>query len=1345
MPNNSSAGSEILSRLQQAPTIHPASASLFTDWSLEPGDVVTVKSDEESYMVPIYTMLMEWTGSPKVDISSSGNQKREPLPALTRRDYATRSAINGMRQKMEDQEEINQQYQHWRTETNQQLTSVYKITGVKFDRYGRPIYQQAKDAQGNPLWETDAQGNPVYDTDLQGNIIYETDEQGNYVLDEHGNKIPRKKPVYVLDEAGNPVPVYDPDSTGSISGQVTQTAQHISAAFEYDPISEETPVFDPKEPYQAGDYVLYPDEDGTPCRFTKDHTGPWTGTDIVWVPKLSAQVYANAEGLKHTVTATMLGETLQGYLKQTAFTSKFGNKIIDNDGNIVKAEFATQVVDGIGVAAISADKIKLNANAIIAAVNDGKEADGETPTSLKIQADRITLDGTTVIKAINGAPASETSGEGQEAVTTKIGINASHILLTGDTLLSGQVTVNNGMFYVLTSLGVGNIGTDIVSINNGKVTAMTHEVKIGGKVNFVVDQSHHYELTAANVPNIFIGASVANNTLTLTKINGTTINFKKATTLNTSGTYTVDGTSVTAGWSGGTYTVVATQTNYNTTTEEDETTVVGTASTTIGISSSSWNSPASETVTADTNHPHGVKYTIAPSINLGYQVTQETGPGSTETIMVDIPDRTGLTISAADITSVYEAGRSAGLSALTWDITSWDYDDTNDVYQCSVRTWDGSTVIDTEYVSLPSLKTVVTNPTTKQSTWWKTSGTNANKYVIPGTSISAQAYLSSDTNNEHGLLNVTGQGSDIVIDPTEAVTAGQNSVNVTGPTWAKSGTGIDSSNTATFTTDADDPNANAEKALALTLSTTLTVNNYSSGSIPIGCTATVSDGTSTVLNKTDSKALGISFEVADAGTATPTQLVSNTTYALKVTKDGTTTNVAYYSTPAGGGTALNPNVIEYGTWSDGKMIFAPDAGTGTAYHLILTHQVSRYRENSHVAIVRTYEYLGEDNYSDTGIITTLKLTQIDNIVYLTKGNDNPSIFTAVAAVEVNGSSVEPRSAYSLSDIQLLSSDAGNVVQKNVTVTYDDGDTDDLSISVDATAITDGGGTSSMVDSIVKNGNVSYSANYKTVTIPVAAKDGNTTLYSTTVSADITDAWQDGYTTGLGESTGDGGISGATLTQTSDSATDHAGWTNKNKDITLSTKYGLIAVEANNGTYYRIRIDASDVYEAGQNSASGDTGGVSGITYDNTSSSTNTNNSTVYANWAKNTSIALPQQYQYALLTVNAKDGSQYKVGINASAVYTAGANSVSLGTKTITSNGTYYASNDGYNGYKSVTVNVGSDYAVSENEISMDTPGTSSSQYSNVARNFTISKNYNYVLIKINVRGTTRRYQLTLA
>ena len=46
--------SKIFRKLADALTFHPAGAKLFMpDWALEPGDIVTVSSDNEDYAVPL--------------------------------------------------------------------------------------------------------------------------------------------------------------------------------------------------------------------------------------------------------------------------------------------------------------------------------------------------------------------------------------------------------------------------------------------------------------------------------------------------------------------------------------------------------------------------------------------------------------------------------------------------------------------------------------------------------------------------------------------------------------------------------------------------------------------------------------------------------------------------------------------------------------------------------------------------------------------------------------------------------------------------------------------------------------------------------------------------------------------------------------------------------------------------------------------------------------------------------------------------------------------------------------------------------------------------------------------
>jgi len=127
------AENQILSRLSSAPTFHPASADLFTNWAIEPGDVVRVKSDDTVYNVPVYSMNLRWTGDSKVEIESTGNQKRDPLPALKRKQYASGRGGYGARKEMDE---------HYSTEfirSNRNIGLQARAIGVKLDENGYPI------------------------------------------------------------------------------------------------------------------------------------------------------------------------------------------------------------------------------------------------------------------------------------------------------------------------------------------------------------------------------------------------------------------------------------------------------------------------------------------------------------------------------------------------------------------------------------------------------------------------------------------------------------------------------------------------------------------------------------------------------------------------------------------------------------------------------------------------------------------------------------------------------------------------------------------------------------------------------------------------------------------------------------------------------------------------------------------------------------------------------------------------------------------------------------------------------------------------------------------------------
>lgn len=166
----SEAEQAIYDRLASAPSFHPASAELLlNDWTLEPGDVVTVRSGANNYSLPIYSLNMNWTGSnidgsensntTRIAIEATGNEKREPLPELKRKQFEQdRASYGGFRAMGQELDEYAQHFTHEVEETNEYLSDTFKIIGVDLDDEGKP----KKDAQGRYIWDDSGTGGEIW-------------------------------------------------------------------------------------------------------------------------------------------------------------------------------------------------------------------------------------------------------------------------------------------------------------------------------------------------------------------------------------------------------------------------------------------------------------------------------------------------------------------------------------------------------------------------------------------------------------------------------------------------------------------------------------------------------------------------------------------------------------------------------------------------------------------------------------------------------------------------------------------------------------------------------------------------------------------------------------------------------------------------------------------------------------------------------------------------------------------------------------------------------------------------------------------------------------------------------
>jgi len=82
----------IYGRLASAPTFHPANADLFTDWTIQGGDILTVNTNNVPHLVPVYSMQMKWTGKPKVTVQSTGDEEMPSIESLAQQKSSTRGS-----------------------------------------------------------------------------------------------------------------------------------------------------------------------------------------------------------------------------------------------------------------------------------------------------------------------------------------------------------------------------------------------------------------------------------------------------------------------------------------------------------------------------------------------------------------------------------------------------------------------------------------------------------------------------------------------------------------------------------------------------------------------------------------------------------------------------------------------------------------------------------------------------------------------------------------------------------------------------------------------------------------------------------------------------------------------------------------------------------------------------------------------------------------------------------------------------------------------------------------------------------------------------------------------------
>ena len=208
------------------------------------------------------------------------------------------------------------------------------------------------------------------------------------------------------------------------------------------------------------------------------------------------------------------------------------------DGNGIDA----RVVKAEGEIVTHTAEIKVTEDAIKQEVTDRSKADNQLSGRINVQAGKISLvveekDGENVIRAASIVTAINAEG-------SSVGISADHVFITGHTTLSGQLTVQDGALRVKTALLVSGSTGGNVSVNNGVISARTHQINSGGSLLFVGSGTgEYYNLSTDVLKGMIKTAEVNGNVLTLTPFYGDPINFSKAASV------------IYGSWSGKKYTV----------------------------------------------------------------------------------------------------------------------------------------------------------------------------------------------------------------------------------------------------------------------------------------------------------------------------------------------------------------------------------------------------------------------------------------------------------------------------------------------------------------------------------------------------------------------------------------------------------------------------------------------------------------------------------------------------------------------------------------------------------------------------------------------------------------------
>ena len=1256
----------IFNRLSSFSPYHPASARLFvTDWGLEPGDIVSVKSGEDTYSVPIYSMDLQWNGASMVDIQATGNREREPLPALRRKEYATNSSVYGYQK---EQDTKFKEFETWRVETDEMLgqyaaqyaqdmddidgrilramtaieqnaneislrayqadlDETNRLLGeyhAEFTISAYRIMSRVEDAEGNisriqqtahdiqvemssavsDLYshiflsaeelrtEFNASDSQIYSvisqtahdlqiefgnatSDLYSHIflsaeelrtefnasdsqIYSVISQTAHDLQiEFGNTTSdlyshiflsaeelrtefasSNSQIYsVISQTAHDLQIEFGNATSDLYSHIFLSAEELRTEFSasnsdiYSVIRQtaedlnvefgnaisglysniHVSAEELRTEFRSSDSLIY-----SVIRQTKDDLNVEFGNAV---SDMYSQIHVSAEELRTEFSAS--NSEIYSSIRQTAsgLEIEFGNSISNLYSSITASAEALETEFHNSESTIYST-IRQTASGIQTEVHN---TESRVYSAISQQADRIALvvDGNgninaaSIVAAINATDGS-----------SLVAIDADHVYISGNTKLSGKLSIDQSGYLMVNGVALfpGN-GTNRVVINNGTITASNVQVSQGGNLTFVGSGSgEYYQLNAARIPNFItalqlVAPTGTSNTYTLQK-----------QTVGSPGWTDVGSfsraTSLTGGWSGGTYTVEATpQGNTEATTissvamngvpkpgatekhlnvpvkvmyqdgsDESATGFTGYIDVDAILAyTDGWNAavamvkPPSLGI-SDTIYVGVPSTTVGESTRIRLSLSKDPTPSATGNVWVNYG---GTTVGRILIGDWYSAGYDAGVSGATVDVA------------VVKGNWVGGVI---------------------------------NFTPSSGSGASASVALAQGTDSySNGTITIPILDGGYSTDYAASLTVRRGEATPSTPVW-----------------DA----TNHQYTLS------------AGGSFSVGNSGTIFQ-TSAVETFTPTDA--INYGMTLVGTRTATGL--SDTITLAASQTGVSDHSAYVEYDDDSESQINVRVNAANVY---------DAGTTDGFTIC-------------------HDSIGLSATSQT-IAAGTSIT-IYPKAKATKTSSNASnITTQGITITASGGSGTQRTATGLSDtITLLSTQTGTS-DHSAYVEYDDDSESTINVRIDASRVyaigysdgyEDGStGVPVTVDSIVKNGNITYSTDKKTAYVPVLATASNGATGTETIECDVTASFNAGEQQGAAGVTlsvsGWTGPNGRnTVTASNGSSTvislpsfTTSGGTTFNANHQTTVNFSTSSVTS--GPLKSVTVDATSVYNAGYN-------------------------------------------------------------------------------------------------------------------------------------------------------------------